>query len=82
MLEYLFQANKTLADSYGSYFSASAYSKFRPINPEKSEAAYQQNRRIEISVVPKDTQLRKVVDEYIGAPAPGAPPAPAPAPGK
>jgi len=83
VLEYLFQANQTLADNYGSYFSASAYSKFRPINPEKTEAAYQQNRRIEISVVPKDTQLRKVVDEYIGNAPPVTPPAPglAPAPG-
>ena len=78
VLEYLFQSNKPLADTYGNYFAASAYSKFRPINPEKSEAAYQQNRRIEISVVPKDTQLRKVVDEYI---QPSAPP-PAPIPGQ
>jgi chemotaxis protein MotB len=79
VLEYLFQSNKTLADTYGSYFSASAYSKFRPVNPEKSEAAYQQNRRIEISVVPKDAQLRKMVDAYIQGPAPAAPP---PAPGQ
>lgn len=81
VLEYLFQTNKTLADTYGSYFSASAYSKFRPVNPEKSEAAYQQNRRIEISVVPKDAQLRKMVDAYIQGPAPAGP-APAPAPGQ
>jgi chemotaxis protein MotB len=78
VLDYLFQANKRLADTYGSCFAASAYSKFRPIDPEKSEAAYRQNRRIEISVVPKDTQLRKVVDEYIQGPVQ----APAPAPGK
>jgi chemotaxis protein MotB len=76
VLDYLFQTNKALADSYGNYFAASAYSKFRPVNPEKSETAYKQNRRIEISVVPKDTQLRKVVDEYL-KPAPAAP-APAP----
>jgi chemotaxis protein MotB len=76
VLDYLFQSNKLLADSYGGYFAASAYSKFRPINAEKTEAAYQQNRRIEIAVVPKDTQLRKVVDEYIGGPA-ALPPAPA-----
>ena len=81
VLEYLFQSNKTLADTYGSYFSASAYSKFRPVNPEKSEAAYQQNRRIEISVVPKDAQLRKMVDAYIQGPAPAGP-SPAPAPGQ
>jgi chemotaxis protein MotB len=80
VLEYLFQSNKTLADTYGSFFAASAYSKFRPVNPEKSEAAYQQNRRIEISVVPKDTQLRKMVDAYIQGPAPAGP-SPVPAPG-
>lgn len=78
VLDYLFQTNKALADSYGNYFAASAYSKFRPVNAEKSEAAYKQNRRIEISVVPKDTQLRKVVDEYLRPePAPAAAPAPA-----
>lgn len=81
VLDYLFQSNKTLADTYGSYFAASAYSKFRPINPEKSEAAYQQNRRIEISVIPKDANVRKVIEEYVQStrppPPPGSPPAPA-----
>jgi chemotaxis protein MotB len=76
VLDYLFHSNRTLADSYGSYFAASAYSKFRPINPAKTETAYQQNRRIEISVVPKDANVRKVIDDYMGSP----PPAPAPAP--
>ena len=65
VLDYLFDANKALADSYGSYFAASAYSKFRPINPDKTEAAYQQNRRIEIAVVPKDDNVRKVIDDYM-----------------
>jgi chemotaxis protein MotB len=76
VLDYLFQTNQILADRYGSYFAASAYSKFRPVNPAKTEEAYRQNRRIEISVVPKDTQLRKVVDAYLQPPEP----APAPAP--
>ena len=58
------QTNKALAESYGNYFAASAYSKFRPMNPAKSEVAYQQNRRIEISVVPRDANIRKVIDEY------------------
>jgi len=65
VLDYLFQTNKTLADSYGNYFAASAYSKFRPVNREQSEAAYQQNRRIEISVVPKDANVRKVIEDYM-----------------
>jgi len=65
VLDYLFDANATLADSYGSYFSAGAYSKFRPINPAKTEAAYQENRRIEIAVIPKDDNVRKVIDDYM-----------------
>jgi chemotaxis protein MotB len=65
VLDYLFDANKTLAASYGSYFAASAYSKFRPINAAATESAYQQNRRIEISVVPKDDNVRKVIDDYV-----------------
>jgi chemotaxis protein MotB len=79
VLEYLFQSNKALADSYGNYFAASAYSKFRPVNAEKTESAYQQNRRIEISVVPKDANVRRVIDEYMQATAPPTPPPAAPA---
>jgi len=78
VVDYLFHSNKTLADSYGNYFAASAYSKFRPVSSEKSEEAYRQNRRIEISVVPKDTQLRKVVDAYLQPAAPAPAPAPTP----
>src|SRR5579863_3809730 len=52
VLDYLFESNKALAEQYGSYFAASAYSKFRPINTAQNEAAYRQNRRIELAVVP------------------------------
>lgn len=76
VLNYIFEANKSLAESYGGYFAASAYSKFRPINPDKTETAYQQNRRIEISVVPKDDNVRKVIDDYMRDSV-AAPPAPA-----
>ena len=75
VLDYLFETNKTLADTYGSYFAASAYSKFRPINPAKVETAYQQNRRIEISVIPKDANVRKVIEEYMQSTAPPSQPA-------
>jgi chemotaxis protein MotB len=64
VLGYLFEANKTLADPYGRYFSAGAYSKFRPIDPGTTEDAYQRNRRIEISVVPRDDTVRKIIDDY------------------
>jgi chemotaxis protein MotB len=74
VLDYLFSVNRTLADSYGRYFAASAYSKFRPINAASTEAAYQQNRRIEISVIPRDDNVRKVIDEYTRSAGPAAPP--------
>jgi len=80
VLNYLFEANKTLADSYGSYFAASAYSKFRPLDAARSEEAYRRNRRIEISVIPKDDNVRKVIDDYVqnvaATPLPSSPPAP------
>ena len=75
VLDYLFQSNKALADTYGSYFAASAFSKFRPINPAKAEAAYQQNRRIEISVVPRDANVRKVIENYMQGISPSLQPA-------
>jgi chemotaxis protein MotB len=65
VLDYMFGAQPQLAQNYGSYFASSAYSEFRPVNVEKSDAAYQQNRRIEVSVVLKDTGLRSVIDDYM-----------------
>ena len=77
VLDYLFDANKSLADSYGSYFAASAYSKFRPLDRAGTEDAYRRNRRIEISVVPKDDNVRKVIDDYMQSTAGTAPSPPA-----
>jgi chemotaxis protein MotB len=65
VLEYMFDAEPDLPREYGSYFASSAYSEFRPVNPEKTESAYQQNRRIEVSVVLKDTGVRSVIDDYM-----------------
>jgi chemotaxis protein MotB len=65
VLDYLFETNRALAEQYGRYFAASAYSKFRPISAEKTASAYQQNRRIEISVIPKDANVRTVIDDYM-----------------
>jgi chemotaxis protein MotB len=76
VLDYLFHANGALADPYGGFFAASAYSKFRPIDAAKTEAAYEQNRRIEISVVAKDDDVRRAIDDYMQQV--GSAPAPAP----
>jgi chemotaxis protein MotB len=78
VLDYMFEASPALEQSYGSYFASSAYSEFRPVNPARTEAAYEQNRRIEISVVLKDARVRDVIDEYMRtvAPPPAAQAAP------
>jgi len=78
VLNYMFEADPSLESTYGSYFASSAYSEFRPINPGRTEEAYEQNRRIELSVVLKDANVRGVIDEYLRN-APSPPPAPAPA---
>lgn len=74
VLHYLFETNHALADTYGSYFAAAAYSKFRPIDAAQSEAAYARNRRIEISVVPRDANVRKVIDDYMQSISPALQP--------
>jgi chemotaxis protein MotB len=65
VLNYMFEAHRSLEQSYGSYFASSAYSEFRPVSSDKSEAAHRQNRRIEISLVLKDASVRSVIDEYM-----------------
>ena len=65
VLSYMFETNRTLELSFGAYFASSAYSEFRPVNTAKTEAAYEQNRRIEISVVLKDANVSGVIDEYM-----------------
>ncbi len=65
VVNYMFEADPTLEHSYGRYFASSAYSEFRPVAEAPAEAAHEQNRRIEISVVLKDTRVRQVIDEYM-----------------
>jgi len=65
VLNYMFRAEPSLARDYGNYFASSAYSEFRPLSTGKTEAAFQQNRRIEISVVLRDAGIRSVIDEYM-----------------
>jgi chemotaxis protein MotB len=86
VLNYMFDSNRTLEQTYGSYFASSAYSESRPVSGDKNESAYERNRRIEISVVLKDTSVRGLIDDYMRnvnpalrppTPAANEPPAPA-----
>lgn len=65
VVDYLMESNPDLADEYGSYFAASAYSEFRPIDLGTSEEAYSKNRRIEISVILRDSNIQNVINTYL-----------------
>lgn len=65
VVDYMMAVNGDLERKYGSYFVASAYSEYRPINTASTEAAYSENRRIEISVILKDSNIQNVIDEYL-----------------
>ena len=87
VVDHLFAADPALEERYGSYFASSAYSEFRPLRSDKSDDAYGQNRRIELSVVLRDANVGKLIDAYIQGvdpalsqptAAPPQPPPPAP----
>lgn len=65
VVNYMMSSNTGLEDKYGAYFAASGYSEFRPIDEGKTEEAYAKNRRIEISLVLKDSNIQKVIDDYL-----------------
>lgn len=65
VVNYLMSSNPTIERKYGSYFVASGYSKFRPIATGTSERARAQNRRIEISLILKDSNVQNVIEEYM-----------------
>jgi len=65
VVNYMLQANGQLENKYGRYFAASGYSEFRPIDVGTTEAAYSKNRRIEISIILKDSHVQNVIDEYL-----------------
>jgi chemotaxis protein MotB len=66
VLNYIMQSNPSLENKeYGSYFAASGYSEFRPIDSGNSEDARRKNRRIEISINIKDSSVQNIIEEYL-----------------
>lgn len=65
VVNYLMKSNPTLESKYGDYFAAVGYSEFRRISYGISEADRQKNRRIEISIAIKDSNIQKMIDEYL-----------------
>jgi chemotaxis protein MotB len=65
VVNYLMGTNATLEAEYGEYFTASAYSEYRPVDTGSTEEAYAKNRRIEISMILKDAQIQDVINDYL-----------------
>jgi len=61
----MMQKNPRLETKYGSFFAATGYSEFRPIDPGESEQSKTKNRRIQISITIKDTHVQKIIQEYL-----------------
>ncbi len=57
--------NPTLETKYGSYFAATGFSEFRPIDLGTSELSKAKNRRIQISITIRDTHVQKIIQEYL-----------------
>lgn len=65
VVDYLLQTNTDLESKYGEYFVASAFSEYRPLVDGTSEAARSYNRRIEISIILKDSNIQDIIDSYL-----------------
>lgn len=65
VVNYLLQTNNTLGEEYGKYFMASGYSNLRPITPGRTEEERAKNRRIEISLILKDSNIQDVINNYL-----------------
>jgi len=65
VVNYLMSSNEGIEKKYGSYFVASGYSEFRPLEKGTSENARAKNRRIEISLILKDSNIQDVIDDYM-----------------
>ena len=73
VLDFMFAEQPLLEQKYANYFTAAAYSKARPLTAAMSEAEHEKNRRIEVAVVLKDNNVRRVIDEYMQGVVPGNP---------
>ncbi|EOD01896.1 OmpA family protein [Caldisalinibacter kiritimatiensis] len=65
VVNYLMKTNNTLEEKYGRYFMASGFSNLRPITSGNTEEERAKNRRIEISLILKDSNVRDVINKYL-----------------
>ena len=65
VVNYMMEANPNLEEKYARYFGIGGFSKFRPLDEGEDEESMAKNRRIEISVVVKDENIRNMIEEYL-----------------
>lgn len=65
VVNYLMSANASLERNYAEYFMASTFSEYRPVTDGTTAADYAENRRIEISVILKDSHVQDVINTYL-----------------
>lgn len=65
VVNFMFSANPNLESEYGEYFAANGFSEFRPISTGTDEESRALNRRIEISIIVKDSNIQKVIEKYL-----------------
>jgi chemotaxis protein MotB len=65
VVNFMFSANPNLEKKYGEYFAANGFSEFRPISKGSDEKSRANNRRIEISIIIKDSNIQKVIERYL-----------------
>lgn len=65
VVNYMLSSNPNLERKYGRYFAASGFSEFRPISTGSDEKSRAANRRIEIAIIVKDSNIQNVIDKYL-----------------
>ena len=66
VVNYIMESNPNLEEKYAGYFGIGGFSKFRPLEAGEDDESMARNRRIEISVVVKDENIRHMIEEYLG----------------
>ena len=65
VVNFMFSANPNLELKYGKYFAANGFSEFRPVSTGSDEKSRESNRRIEISIIVKDSSIQKMIEKYL-----------------
>lgn len=65
VVNFILANNTRLNNEYDSYFVASAFSETRPLYDTNNEELLAQNRRIEISIILKDSNIQNIIDDYL-----------------